>query len=271
MTVDTLDNPGWRLKADLVNTSLAGVLPDRLVVERAKDDWGHARNDGIHFEGAYGPLNLGEVSEAFRDSAGNAVSPLTDALPGRAKDDCPGSPCDGIRHNHRMFNFGIPGYRPEWLSGRSSITAVHGARLGRLVDRRLTRALLVWDLDEDKWFADCPVLLDFEGEQVEINHWKFDELSITWNTIDPVRSPDWPDFHLAWRDDVPDELTALVGQPCSAVDLLMWRDRDLVEGTIVSLGFGFPNGQVTIYNALDENGMEFTPPDDHYTRYSLAF
>ncbi|WP_433498928.1 hypothetical protein ACQP1K_00770 [Sphaerimonospora sp. CA-214678] len=51
----------------------------------------------------------------------------------------------------------------------------------------------------------------------------------------------------------------------------MWRNRDLVEGTIVSLGFGFPNGQVTIYNALDENGMEFTPPGDYYTRYSMAF
>jgi hypothetical protein len=62
--------------------------------------------------------------------------------------------------------------------------------LDRLVDRRLTRALLVWDLDEDKWFADCPILLDFEGEQVENNHGKFDELSITWHTIDPARSPD---------------------------------------------------------------------------------
>ncbi|MEO3798356.1 hypothetical protein ABGB14_49880 [Nonomuraea sp. B10E15] len=169
-----------------------------------------------------------------------------------------------------MFNFGIPGYRPEWLTSRSAITAIHGARLGHLVGRRLTRALVVWDVDEDEWFADCPVLLDFEGEQVEIKHRKFDELSITWNTIDPARSPDRPDFHLAWRDDVPDQLTALVGQPCSAAELLMWRNRDLVEGTIVTLGFSFPNGQVTIYNALDENGIEFAPPADAYARYRLG-
>ncbi|GAA3470616.1 hypothetical protein [Nonomuraea roseola] len=37
---------------------------------------------------------------------------------------------------------------------------------------------MVWDLDEDEGFADCPVLLDFEGEQVEINHRKFDALTI---------------------------------------------------------------------------------------------
>ncbi|MFI7425061.1 hypothetical protein [Nonomuraea sp. NPDC049684] len=169
-----------------------------------------------------------------------------------------------------MFDFGVPGYRPEWLSGRSAITAVHGVRLGRLTGRRLTRALLVWDLDQDEWLADCPILLDFDGEQVEIKHWKFDEVSITWNTIDPKRALDWQDFHLAWRDDAPDELAALVGQTCSAVELLMWRDRDLVEGTIVSLGFGFPNGQATIYNALDENGIEFTPPGDRYARYTVG-
>ncbi|MFD1930630.1 hypothetical protein ACFSKW_03965 [Nonomuraea mangrovi] len=169
-----------------------------------------------------------------------------------------------------MFDFGIPGYRAEWLSGRSAIAAAHGNRLARLTGRRLTRALLVWDIDEDEWFADCPVILDFEGEQVEIEHRKFDKLSITWNTIDPACSPDWPDFHLAWRDDVSDELSALIGQSCSAVELLRWRDRDLAEETIVSLGFGFPNGQVTIYNALDENGMEFTPPGDRYTRYRLG-
>ncbi|WP_431903854.1 hypothetical protein [Nonomuraea sp. bgisy101] len=93
-----------------------------------------------------------------------------------------------------MFDFGIPGYRAEWLSGRSAIAAAHGNRLARLTGRRLTRALLVWDIDEDEWFADCPVILDFEGEQVEIEHRKFDKLSITWNTIDPAGSPDWPDF-----------------------------------------------------------------------------
>ncbi|MEU1720519.1 hypothetical protein [Nonomuraea sp. NPDC005692] len=48
-----------------------------------------------------------------------------------------------------------------------------------LEGRRLTRALLVWDLDEDVWFSDGLVLLDFEGEQVEITHQKFDEISVT--------------------------------------------------------------------------------------------
>jgi hypothetical protein len=168
-----------------------------------------------------------------------------------------------------VFDFGIPGYRPEWLSKRSTITTVHGARLARLAGRQLTDALVAWDLDDDEWFADCPVLLNFEGEQVEINHWKFDEVSITWNTIDVARSPAWPDFRLTWRDDVPDELAALTGQTLLTVELLEWRGRALAQGT-VALRFSFSDGQVTIYNVLDENGMEFTPPDSRYVRHRLA-
>ncbi|MEO3798355.1 immunity 53 family protein [Nonomuraea sp. B10E15] len=80
ITIDTLDNPGWRLKIDLVDTPLAGVSLDRLVVERTEDDWVHAWCNGIRFEGACGPLNLGELLEAFRDFARDAG--LTDAQTG---------------------------------------------------------------------------------------------------------------------------------------------------------------------------------------------
>ncbi len=42
--------------------------------------------------------------------------------------------------------------------------------LAALVGRRLSAVWLVWDRDDDTWFADAPVLLGFEGEQVELCH-----------------------------------------------------------------------------------------------------
>lgn len=39
-------------------------------------------------------------------------------------------------------------------------------------------------VEDGEWFADCPVVLDFDGVQVELGHWKLDEVSIGWNTID---------------------------------------------------------------------------------------
>ncbi|MGY5135480.1 hypothetical protein ACWGJW_24305, partial [Streptomyces nigrescens] len=100
-----------------------------------------------------------------------------------------------------MFDFGVAGYQPIWTYGLSDVVREHGHRLRGLSGRTLTRVWVVWDLQDDEWFCDCPVLFDFDGEQVEINHRKFDDLSLTWNTIDPTRPVRWPDFDLQWRPE----------------------------------------------------------------------
>ena len=65
-------------------------------------------------------------------------------------------------HPWPVLRFGIPGYQPHWLNGRDSIRAAHGRRLAGLVGLTLRHLWLAWDLDDDEWFADAPVLLDFE-------------------------------------------------------------------------------------------------------------
>ncbi|MGW1057864.1 hypothetical protein [Micromonospora rubida] len=169
-----------------------------------------------------------------------------------------------------MFDFGISGYRPAWLQGRAAVEAAHGDRLAALAGRPLTRAWLAWDLDDDSWFADCPVLLDFAGEQVEVNHQKFDDLSVTWNSVSPVDGPAWPGSRLAWRAEPLPDLAALRGQELRAVTLLQWRGakRDLANGA-VALGLAFPRGDLVVHNALDENGLVFGPPDPRYFRHPL--
>ncbi|MFI2206744.1 hypothetical protein ACH47Z_39715 [Streptomyces sp. NPDC020192] len=45
--------------------------------------------------------------------------------------------------------------------------------------------------------ADCPVVLDFDGIQVEVCHWKLDELSISRNTSDTAATiTGWESFEL---------------------------------------------------------------------------
>ncbi|MEU8262815.1 hypothetical protein AB0C02_19575 [Micromonospora sp. NPDC048999] len=164
-----------------------------------------------------------------------------------------------------MFDFGIAGYRPAWLQGRPAIEAAHGQRLAALAGRRLTGVWLVWDLDDDSWFADCPVVLDFAGERVEVNHQKCDDLSITWNSVDPATPVSWPtsdDFRLAWRSEPLPELAALPGRRLRAAGLAEWRGSpgDLANGS-VGVVFAFDDGELVVYNALDENALTFGPPD----------
>ncbi|RKS06099.1 hypothetical protein DFP74_1722 [Nocardiopsis sp. Huas11] len=174
-----------------------------------------------------------------------------------------------------MFDFGLEGYRPRWLNGRAAVTAAQGPRLRSLVGRPLSGVRLVWDLQDDEWFCDCPVLLDFDGEQVELNHSRLDDLSITWNSIDPRGPVRWDGFDLRWRRDERSEAHALQGQLLQDVELLTWagrrpvrRSRDPDLGT-VDVHFRFPRGGLTVLNALDENGLAFGPPAPTYRRHPL--
>ncbi|GHC59903.1 MULTISPECIES: hypothetical protein [Streptomyces] len=168
-----------------------------------------------------------------------------------------------------MFDFGIGGYRPHWLNGRFAVEAAHGRRLRALIGRPLARVWLVRDVQDDEWFSDCPVLFDFTGEQVEINHQKFDDLSITWNTVDPRQPVRWADFDLQWRHDRRPELHALQDQVLQDVQLLEWTGDDMAQGA-VAVSFSFPRGRLTIANALDDNELTFGPPDSRYQKRSLS-
>jgi hypothetical protein len=66
LEIGTLDNPGWRIKVDLVGTSLEGARLDREVTARADDDWLHVWIEDDAFHVACGPLNLAEAMDRFR-------------------------------------------------------------------------------------------------------------------------------------------------------------------------------------------------------------
>lgn len=168
--------------------------------------------------------------------------------------------------------FDITRYRPPRLCGVGEIGEMHADRLRSLVGRRLESVWLVWDLEDDSWFADCPVLLSFEGAQVEISHSRFSDVSLTWNEIDPSAPIVWSgselEFHLLWRKDESAGAAALYDRALSAVELLEWTGRDMAQG-MVAVSFVFDGGRITIYNALDENGLELTPPDPAYRIHRL--
>jgi hypothetical protein len=68
--IGTLDNPGWRLHIDLINTPLEGRGAKPAKTERNENDWLHYWSDGRRFEAACGPSNLLEALSAFCDFVG---------------------------------------------------------------------------------------------------------------------------------------------------------------------------------------------------------
>ncbi|MGA5555448.1 hypothetical protein [Streptomyces lavendulocolor] len=62
------------------------------------------------------------------------------------------------------------------------------------------------------------------------------------------------------RADPLSGLLALRGLPLTGVDLPEWAGGDAADGN-VDVSFVLGPGPVTVFNALDENGPAFGPPD----------
>ncbi|MFJ3205191.1 hypothetical protein [Streptomyces sp. NPDC086989] len=167
---------------------------------------------------------------------------------------------------------GISGFEPSFLVGIEAVRQAHGARLAALAGRRLTGFALVRFADGD-WYADCPVVLDFDGIQVEVCHWKFDELSIGWDTIDtaaPITG--WEEVEPTPRWSNGDEhIEPFLGLELDEVALLEWRptDRDLAAGT-VAVEFAFAGDRLRLVNGLDENRIEAGAAEPGYVRYRMT-
>ncbi|WP_371676272.1 hypothetical protein [Streptomyces sp. NBC_01276] len=168
---------------------------------------------------------------------------------------------------------GISGFEPSFLVGLDAVRQAHGSRLAALAGRRLTRFAVVRFVEDGDWFAECPVVLDFDGAQVEVCHWKFDELSIGWDTIDTaadIAGWEWSELTPQWsqRDG---RLEPFVGQELREVALLEWlpAGRDLAAGT-VTVEFAFAGGCLRIVNGLDENHIELGGAQPDYVRHRLG-
>lgn len=65
ITIETLDNPGWRMQVTLKDTNLMGKPFESIKWEKSDDDWILCRVVNGEFEGVGGPLNLGDVAQCF--------------------------------------------------------------------------------------------------------------------------------------------------------------------------------------------------------------
>jgi len=65
VSIETLDNPGWRVTINLEGTKAVGRILDKAKIERSKENWLMFWAESNKFEAACGPLNLSEALEVF--------------------------------------------------------------------------------------------------------------------------------------------------------------------------------------------------------------
>ena len=169
-----------------------------------------------------------------------------------------------------MWERGIAGWQPEWRSGAEQVNR-HADALVSLVGAKLTGAWSIW-IDESDWYADMPVVLQFDGSrQLEICWQKFDDLSISWNTINIDLTPRGSFDHLSWRPWAHLALRKNRGQTVSSVaatESVFTRSdvdhphREHSTTFTGGLWLATTGPGLHIFNALDENGLATTYEPD---------
>lgn len=74
LDIGTLDNPGWRLRINLVGTELEARPFERLEHHRGEHDWTVCWVEDNQFHAACGPLNLTKTVGIFRNWVGSVHS-----------------------------------------------------------------------------------------------------------------------------------------------------------------------------------------------------
>ena len=67
VSIDTLDNPGWSARINLIDTNLNGKAFERIDRERSEHDWIVCWREDDTFHCACGPENLEEALQVFVD------------------------------------------------------------------------------------------------------------------------------------------------------------------------------------------------------------
>jgi hypothetical protein len=65
LSMDTLDNPDWKITIDLNNPDIINKIFETYKVERAKNNWCCCWIENLKFEGRGGAKNLREILEVF--------------------------------------------------------------------------------------------------------------------------------------------------------------------------------------------------------------
>lgn len=135
--------------------------------------------------------------------------------------------------------WGIAGYRPEPVTTVAGLLDAHGEQLRSLVGRRFTRIRGLCYVGEGDRCATLPVVLEFEGERLELAAEGFDRLFVSRDDLaaDPLpdtEDQDDPDHEVAWADIARPELEALLGATVIAVRVLEQDFRlALVDGGLI--------------------------------------
>jgi hypothetical protein len=182
---------------------------------------------------------------------------------------------------HKKVNkmFGIESFQPAFCESPSELLARNGKNLRGLLGQQVWSSWILWNRHYNNWWTEWPVILGFEGQNLELCINNDNQLSITWHTIDVTR-PLFPNssgsgVNLFWKENALADLVRVHGQRLKAIQIVEYQrritilrdaqNRKLTGKTInsdwllIGMEFQFEESYLSIWNALSGIEMDGKP------------
>lgn len=172
---------------------------------------------------------------------------------------------------------GMDSYNPHFYSESSDIMTELGQELKKLIGKEILDIWVVYDINNNEWFKDCPIVLNVDGIKVELCAIKIDEFAITFNTIEMSEKLNWYDidnFNLEWRKEPINDLLLVKNKKICNIELIEYNLETEITYSkenpnqvgekhsawiLNGIGFELTDGYFSVFNSLDENEISIKP------------
>jgi hypothetical protein len=167
---------------------------------------------------------------------------------------------------------GIPSYKPKFHNRGNSFKNEFEKTLIELIGKKIDRYWLMWDLNENEWLADGPVILEINGQRFEFTAYQLDDFSMTINSFELSEKLDWygsgDEMPLEWKENPKIELSKNLNKVITEINILtydFYQKNNESEYILVGIEFVFEKesesdmeNYFSIYNGLDQNEVKNT-------------
>ena len=168
---------------------------------------------------------------------------------------------------------GIPNYKPNFHTTAKAFKLEFEEVLQQLIGKKIERFWLLWDIKENEWLKDGPVILEIDGSRFEFTVYQLEEFSLTINSFELTEKLDWygsgAEMPLCWKENGKSELIKNLNKRIVAINLLTYSFvSELVESgkkhetgaMLTGIEFVLEKEKdsdtehfFSIYNGLDQN------------------
>jgi len=164
---------------------------------------------------------------------------------------------------------GIPSYQPKFHSKGERFKKEFAQILSELIGKQIDRFWVMWDLKENKWLADGPVILEIGGNRFEFSAYELDEFSMTINSFELSEKLDWygygDEMPLIWKENGKSELRKNLNTIITEINILtydFYKENKDSDYTLLGIEFVLEKKSesdienfFSIYNGLDQNAL----------------